>query len=241
MSKENNPEVTYDTFIDEKLKLKGVIGTSESKYDSVINEKDLSKRGNNTLYTKRSEILKDTWWLDNQFNWTVKISIPEELFNLGLPDLTKCFTGVDDGILPIKSYNLDDSDLTYNTIQMNYGSIRVLASPVTYPGQLTIVLPSVLTEVSKWNSYLDWQDAYIEYAKLRGDKYSMVARDYRQCYYNIEICKIGFKKVSDMNFEEESRSYRKFKALPLLSMTDEGLSTKTAKDITLQFCIVGED
>ncbi len=202
----------------------------------------------------RSDLFRDSWWLDNQYNWTVTISIPNDTLAIyGLPSMNMIIgmdKDTDDNnkavILPIKAYSLDDSDLTYMTVPLNDETMDILSTRVTHPTSISITIPITTSYGTLANNYLAWQNRYVDYVKghVKGDtdygyqgRYSMIARDYRECYYNLTINKIRINSERDT----ELVAYRKFRVLPVVSLNDSGLSTKTYSEATILFKIVGED
>ena len=210
--------------------------------------------GYSSKLPSRSDLFRDSWWLDNQYNWTVTISIPNDtLASYGLPSMNMIIgmdKDTDDSnkavILPIKTYSLDDSDLTYMTVPLNDETMDILSTRVTHPTSISITIPVTTSYGTLANNYLAWQNRYVDYVKghVEGDtdykylgRYSMIARDYRECYYNLTINKIRINSERDT----ELVAYRKFRVLPVVSLNDSGLSTKTYSEATILFKIVGED
>ena len=237
----------YDQITD-AYKYSNTLGQPQSKASYYIDHPDYSK-----FYTDFKD--EESWWLDNSYDWTVSIvpyKITEDT-NLFPPDLRNYFIDNNSGILPIKSYSIDDGDLVYSSIDMNYGSIRTLSPAFSYPTSISLVLPVTVTKShTKWNSLLDWKEAYVNY--VRGEssysennayehtistRYGMTGRDYRLCCYEITIHKIR-DVYKDSQYYEESKLFRTYIGLPNVSLSDSGQSNKVASDATLMFHIVGE-
>ena len=220
--------------INEELKL------SKIKFDDKF-------RGISELPSRESFQLDDdsrTWYLENSYDWTMDIRPYSVSYNSNVPpDLYEYIYGElrtnsnKYYSLPIMSYTINEGDLVYDKVKLNYSTMDILMTPYNYPSTLSIELPVTVNYSSRYNSIVDWQTDYIDYVKL-GDRFGMVSRDYRECYYKLTLRKLINYKSDRSSLSIHSYVYY---VIPIISKTLSGSSVKSPSSIKLDFSIIGDE